>query len=222
MFTNTPDEHFIIDLELGPRAPLVNAPRALTNSSSWSSLARADAFGKLAHFGDHGFLQRLARERAGVVAALREVPFHGQSPYRYRGESPGLGIPEDRGIRQEPVDLSALQQLLQGFRALQLKTNIEARALARSRIPDQLPGSVVPAGHNQRKVGKTLHPEAAPFQPRIIDPADEIDRLGKQMSVLERGIDRRIGYDRVLNSPRRSCPSAPDVNPSSRLSVIFG
>jgi hypothetical protein len=48
MFTNTPDEHFIIDLELGPRAPLMNAPRALTNSSSWSSLARADAFGKLA------------------------------------------------------------------------------------------------------------------------------------------------------------------------------
>jgi len=48
MFTNTPDEHFIIDLELGPRAPLVNAPRALTNSSSWSSLARTDAFGKLA------------------------------------------------------------------------------------------------------------------------------------------------------------------------------
>src|SRR4029077_18688038 len=86
-------------------------------------------------------------------------------------------------------------QLLQGVAAFQLKADVEADAFARRRALDQLARAVVPAGHDQRKIGKALHLEAPLLHARVVGTTDQVDRFREQMGVLDQRIERRVGDD---------------------------
>src|SRR5882672_5786414 len=127
-------------------------------------LANSDPFCQSAHLADRGFLQRLARDRISLVAALGKIPRHRLSLDRHRAQAPGLGILENRGVWQKSIDPAAQQQLPQGFRALQLEANVEFCAFSGRGALNQLARPVLLTGHDQREVLKTADFEAALLQ----------------------------------------------------------